>query len=81
MEEIAEIEKTAAAESSTRPPRFFRRLHYWWSLIVAGALLGVLGPPILLIAWMLRKHDLVYPVALFGAGAWLRLSGVSVKVA
>src|SRR6478609_2611003 len=80
MEEIAEIEKTAAAESSTSPPRFFRRVHYWWSLFVAGALLGLLGPPILIVAWILRKHDLVYPVALFGAGAWLKLSGVSVKV-
>ena len=80
MEEIAEIEKTAAAESSTSPPRFFRRLHYWWLLFAAGALLGLLGPPILLIAWILRKHDLVYPVGRFGAGAWLRLSGVSVKV-
>jgi 1-acyl-sn-glycerol-3-phosphate acyltransferase len=80
MEEIAEIEKTAVGESSTSRPRFFRRVHYWWSLFVAGALLGVLGPPILFIAWILRKHDLVYPVASFGADAWLRLSGVSVKV-
>jgi 1-acyl-sn-glycerol-3-phosphate acyltransferase len=80
MEEIAEIEKTAVGESSTSRPRFFRRVHYWWSLFVAGALLGVLGPPILIIAWILRKHDLVYPVASFGADAWLRLSGVSVKV-
>jgi len=43
-------------------------------------LLGLLGPPILIVAWILRKHDLVYPVALFGAGAWLKLSGVSVKL-
>ena len=57
-----------------------RRLHYWWSLFVAGALLGILGPPILLIAWLVNKHDLVYPVALFGARNWLRFSGVHVKV-
>ena len=57
-----------------------RRLHYWWSLFVAGALLGILGPPILLVAWLANKRDLVYPVALFGARAWLRLSGVRVKV-
>ena len=57
-----------------------RRLHYWWSLFVAGALLGILGPPILLIAWLVNKHDLVYPVALFGARNWLRLSGVRVRV-
>ena len=57
-----------------------RRLHYWWSLFCAGALLGILGPPILLIAWLVNKHDLVYPWALFGARNWLRLSGVRVKV-
>ena len=69
-----------ADESSTHKPSFIRRVHYWWSLFAAGALLGVLGPPILIIAWILRKHDLVYPVAMFGAGAWLRLSGVTVRV-
>jgi 1-acyl-sn-glycerol-3-phosphate acyltransferase len=68
-------------ESSTGKPRsFMRRLHYWWSLFVAGALLGTLGPPILIIAWILNKHDLVYPVATFGAKNWLRLSGVKIKV-
>ena len=57
-----------------------RRLHYWWSLFVAGALLAILGPPILLIAWLVNKHDLVYPWALFGARNWLRFSGVRVRV-
>jgi len=57
-----------------------RRLHYWWSLFCAGALLGILGPPILLFSWLVNKHDLVYPVASFGARWWLRLSGVRIKV-
>ncbi len=57
-----------------------RRLHYWWSLFVAGALLGLLGPPILLFSWLVNKHELVYPWALFGARVWLRLSGVRVEV-
>jgi len=74
------IDKAAAGESSTDRRSFIGRLHYWWSLFVAGALLGLLGPPILIIAWLLGKHDLVYPVALFGASAWLRLSGVTVEV-
>ena len=56
------------------------RLHYWWSLFVAGALLVILAPAILVIAWLVNKHDLVYPWALFGARQWLRLSGVRVKV-
>ena len=80
MEETAEIDKAAAAESSTSRPSFVRRLHYRWSLFVAGALLAILGPPILLVAWILRKHDLVYPVANFGARSWLQLSGVTVRV-
>lgn len=57
-----------------------RRLHYWWSLFVAGALLLVLGPPILIVAWLLGKPHLVYPWANFGARNWLRLSGVKVHI-
>ena len=60
--------------------RIFRRLHYWWSLFVAGVLLLIFGPPVLLIAWLRKKHELVYPWALFGARNWLRLSGATVRV-
>ena len=56
------------------------RLHYWWSLFVAGALLAICGPPILLFSWLVNKHDLVYPWALFGARKWLLLTGVRVRV-
>ena len=81
MEENAAIEKTTAQESNTPGRRsFMRRLHYWWSLFVAGALLGLLGPPVLLFSWLVNKHELVYPWALFGARQWLRLSGVRVEV-
>ena len=57
-----------------------RRLHYWWSLSVAAGLLLVVGPPVLLVAWLRRKHELVYPWALFGARNWLRLSGMTIQV-
>ena len=81
MEESTAIDKTMAQESSTTGRRsFIRRLHYWWSLFVAGALLGVLGPPILIFSWLVNRHYLVYPWARFGARAWLLLSGVRVKV-
>src|SRR6185503_9797148 len=46
----------------------------------AGALLLIFGPPVLLFAWLVGKHELVYPWALFGARNWLRLSGVKVQV-
>ena len=60
--------------------KILRRLHYWWSLFVAGILLLVFGPPILFVAWLTGKHDLVYPWAFFGARNWLRLSGMKVRV-
>lgn len=81
MRETTVIEKTMAEESSTTRPRsFMRRLHYWWSLFLAGALLAVLGPPVLIIAWLVNKHDLVYPWASLGARLWLQFSGVRVNV-
>lgn len=60
--------------------RIIRRLHYWWSLFVAAALLLIIGPPVLLVAWLRKKHELVYPWALFGARNWLRWSGMKVQV-
>jgi 1-acyl-sn-glycerol-3-phosphate acyltransferase len=56
------------------------RLLYWWSLFVAGALLVIFGIPVLLVAWLAAKPDLVYPWALFGGRNWLRLSGMQVSV-
>src|SRR5215212_6658851 len=74
-------ESSAIGESSTTGRRsFMRRLHYWWSLFVAGALLAILAPPVLAFAWLVKNNDLVYPWALFGARAWLMLSCVRVKV-
>jgi 1-acyl-sn-glycerol-3-phosphate acyltransferase len=68
-------------ESNTRPrPRLSRRLFYWWSLFVAGALLLIIGPPAILFAWLARRRHWLYPFALFGARTWLKLSGVSVRV-
>ena len=60
--------------------KLVRRLHYWWSLFVAGSLLLLFGPPVLFVAWLLRKHELVYPWAFFGGRNWLRLSGMKVRV-
>jgi 1-acyl-sn-glycerol-3-phosphate acyltransferase len=60
--------------------RIVRRLHYWWSLFLAGALLLIFGPPVLLVAWLTGNKDVVYPWAFFGARNWLRLSGVKVDV-
>ena len=70
--------ESIAVESSTTHQG--SRLLYWWSLFVAGALLVIFGIPVLLVAWIAGKPDLVYPWALFGGRNWLRLSGMTVSV-
>jgi 1-acyl-sn-glycerol-3-phosphate acyltransferase len=66
------------AESATNS--FTGRLHYWWILFVAGALLLIFGPPVLLVAWLAGRREWVYPIALWGGRQWLRLSGMRVRV-
>jgi 1-acyl-sn-glycerol-3-phosphate acyltransferase len=56
------------------------RLHYWWSLFVAGALLVIFGIPILIAARIAGRPHWVYPLALFGVRNWLRLSGMEISV-
>ena len=56
------------------------RLHYCWSLFVAGALLLIFGPPVLLVAWLAGRREWVYPIALWGARRWLGLSGMRISV-
>jgi 1-acyl-sn-glycerol-3-phosphate acyltransferase len=70
----------AAQSSTTSGPRIIGKLRFCWSWFVAGALLLILGPPILLLARLTNKPDWVYPWANFGARAWLRLSGVKMDV-
>jgi 1-acyl-sn-glycerol-3-phosphate acyltransferase len=81
MEENAAANGPSVPESSIiNQSDFIGRLHYWWSLFVAGALLAILGPPIIFVAWLTGKRDLVYPWAFFGGRNWLRFSGMKVKV-
>lgn len=80
-ESSASTLSSSEAESSIRDEAtLLGRIHYWWSLFVAGALLAIFGPPAISIAWLLGKRELVYPWAEFGARNWLRLSGVKVRV-
>ncbi|MDT4895443.1 MAG: 1-acyl-sn-glycerol-3-phosphate acyltransferase [Acidobacteriota bacterium] len=81
IDERNAIKNVRAVESNTgRAPRLSRRLRYWWSLMVAGTLLLVLGTPAILISWAARRRHWVYPFALWGGRNWLRLSGMKVEV-
>ncbi len=46
---------------------------------MAGALLLVLGVPVLIVVRIANRPRWLYPFALFGARNWLRLSGVRVR--
>jgi 1-acyl-sn-glycerol-3-phosphate acyltransferase len=80
MEESAATQRPSGVKSNTNDAGLGGRLLYWWSLFVAGALLLIFAPPILLVSWIARRHYWVYPWAFFGARNWLRLSGMKVKV-
>ena len=56
------------------------RLLYWWSLSVAAMLLLTLGPPVIFVSWLANRRHWVYPWGSFGGRAWLRLSGMRVRV-
>jgi 1-acyl-sn-glycerol-3-phosphate acyltransferase len=81
IEDGTSTQRSGSAESNIRKRRtLLGRVHYWWSLFVAGALLAIFGPPALSIAWLAGKRELVYPWAFFGARCWLWLSGAMVRI-
>ena len=80
-ESVDERDSAREGESSTGArPRLGGRLRYWWSLSMAGLLLLILGPPVLLVAWLARHKEWVYPWGNWGGRQWLRLSGAKVSV-
>ena len=71
-----------AAKSSTRPGnRIIGKLLFAWSWFVAGALLLIFAPPVLLLGILFKRQDWIYWWANWGARNWLRLTGVKVNVA
>src|SRR3954447_8434955 len=79
MEESAVTHTASESESNTSVKASGGRLLYWWSLFVAGALLLIFGPPVILVSWLANRRHWVYPWASFGARNWLRLSGMKIK--
>jgi 1-acyl-sn-glycerol-3-phosphate acyltransferase len=61
-------------------PTLAGRLHQWWIFFVAAMLLLVIGPPVLTLTALAGRREWVYPWAIWGGRAWLRLSGMRVVV-
>src|SRR5438034_10054790 len=73
-------EHNAAKSITRRGPRIIGRMLFCWSSFVAGALLLIFTPPVLLIGSLANRQNWIYWWAEWGARTWLRLTGVKVNV-
>jgi 1-acyl-sn-glycerol-3-phosphate acyltransferase len=71
---------SAAQSNTTRRPHLIGMIWFAWSWFVAGLLLLVFAPPVVLLGSLFKKQNWIYWWANWGARNWLRLSGVTVKV-
>jgi 1-acyl-sn-glycerol-3-phosphate acyltransferase len=74
------VSKIAAKSSTRRGPHIIGVLLFAWSWFVAGALLLIFTPPVLLLGILFKRQDWIYWWANWGARNWLRLTGVKVNV-
>ena len=70
----------AAKSNIRRGPKIMGRLLFCWSWFIAGLLLLVFAPPVLLLGSLFKRQNWIYWWADWGARNWLRLTGVKVKV-
>ena len=70
----------AAKSSTRRGPHLIGVLLFAWSWFVAGALLLIFTPPVLLLGSLFKRQNWIYWWANWGARNWLRLTGVKVHV-
>lgn len=60
--------------------RFLGKIRYWWCWFTASAMLLFIGLPALLFCSLVNRRLWMYPLALWGAKAWLQLCGARVEV-
>jgi 1-acyl-sn-glycerol-3-phosphate acyltransferase len=73
-------DQSAAKSSTRRGPHIIGVLLFAWSWFVAGALLLIFAPPVLLLGILFKRQNWIYWWANWGARNWLRLTGVKVNV-
>jgi 1-acyl-sn-glycerol-3-phosphate acyltransferase len=80
-ESVLDNGSTSAAQSNTtRGPHLLGMIWFAWSWFVAGLLLLIFCPPVLVLGILFKKQNWIYWWANWGARNWLRLSGVKVHV-
>ncbi len=71
---------SAAQSNTTRRSHLLGMIWFAWSWFVAGLLLLIFAPPVLVLGILFKKQNWIYWWANWGARNWLRWSGVKVKV-
>ena len=65
--------------NTEKPSKLSGKLRYYFSLSILGFFFAFLMPPIMLIARIRGDREYAYPFAAWGARAWLRWSGMTIK--
>ena len=73
-------DQIAPQSSTRRGPHIIGVLLFAWSWFVAGALVLIFVPPVLLLGILFKQQDWIYWWANWGARNWLYLTGVKVNV-
>lgn len=79
-EVIAQNRKLTFPVKKSNKSRLSGKLRYWWCWIVASSLLLFIATPSLLFLWIINRRIWLYPLALWGAGTWLKACGANVDV-
>jgi 1-acyl-sn-glycerol-3-phosphate acyltransferase len=79
-EVIAQNRKLTFPVKKSNKSRLSGKLRYWWSWLAASSLLLFIATPALIFLWIINRRIWLYPLALLGAGTWLKACGATVNV-
>ncbi len=77
---ISENKKIVFPFEQDNKSRLAGKLRYWWCWTAASGLLLFVGLPAVLFLWVIGRRLWLYPLALWGAKAWLQACGAKVSV-
>src|SRR6187200_2309311 len=75
----AENQKLTFPLKKSNESRWAGKLRYWWGWFVAGSLL-LIATPALIVLWLINRKIWLYPLASLGARTWLRACGAKVRL-
>jgi 1-acyl-sn-glycerol-3-phosphate acyltransferase len=80
LEAISENKKLCFPVKESNKSSFIGKLRYWWSLSLAGILLLFGALPAMIVLQIVNQRMKLYPLCIWGSKAWIRWSGIDVKV-